>query len=106
MNTEIFYHPYVILAAAAILLIVVLEGIILIVWNSIKKRKKMRQKKSRAGSEKVSKLREQRNREIEEMLMEEKWVHSGEKPVISVEDVTMEFHLSSEIGRASCRERV
>ncbi len=95
MNTEIFYHPYVILAAAAILLIVVLEGIILIVWNSIKKRKKMRQKKSRAGSEKVSKLREQRNREIEEMLMEEKWVHSGEKPVISVEDVTMEFHLSS-----------
>ena len=29
------------------------------------------------------------------MLIEDNWDHAGEKPVIKVEDVTMEFHLSS-----------
>lgn len=99
MKTEIFYHPYIVLAVAVILSLAVIEGIIFLIWGKVKKRKRKRQKrKLRMHAENFTpprRVSDKRNREIAEKLLEEKWEHSGEKPVISVEDVTMEFHLSS-----------
>lgn len=96
MKTELFYHPYVILAIAVILLFAVTEGIVLLVRNAVRKRKKVqRDERQQTDLTDSKQMPDKRNREIEELLMEEKWEHSGELPVISVEDVTMEFHLSS-----------
>ena len=96
MKTEIFYHPFVVLAIAAIVLFAIIEGIILLIWRGMKRRKMMPQKEKHPTSPaNPQKMPYEMNEEIAEMLMEEKWEHSGEKPVISVEDVTMEFHLSS-----------
>ncbi len=96
MKTDIFYHPYVMLAIVAILLFIIVEGIILLIRSSVRKHKKKQQKSERkAVSANSRQIPHKINREIEDMLIEEKWKRSGEKPVISVEDVTMEFHLSS-----------
>lgn len=96
MKTDIFYHPYTVLAAVVVLLLVVIDGIIFLIWSKAKKRRnKRRKRKTPDFAEDARQTPNKKNREIAEMLMEEKWEHSGEKPVICVEDVTMEFHLSS-----------
>lgn len=96
MKTDIFYHPYTVLAAVVVLLLVVIDGIVFLIWSKAKKRRhKRRKRKAPDFAEDVRQTPDKKNREIAEMLMEEKWEHSGEKPVICVEDVTMEFHLSS-----------
>lgn len=45
MKTEIFYHPYIVLAVAVILSLAVIEGIIFLIWGKVKKRKRKRQKR-------------------------------------------------------------
>lgn len=103
-----FFNTYFVLAVSAILLIIAVEVVILL----IRKILHCRHKRKSTGKKIFSKKKGEQIRvadlnldekdkssakknNMELMLIEDNWNHAGEKPVIKVEDVTMEFHLSS-----------
>lgn len=92
-----FFNTYFILAVCAVLFIVAVEVLILVIRGFLGRKKHIVHNEQNVISYK-NKEKEQipaNQHHVSMMLIEDNWDHAGEKPVIKVEDVTMEFHLSS-----------
>ena len=57
--------------------------------------RELKKQQAQADDIRKEKKRAEKKPSVSMMLIEDNWDHAGEKPVIKVEDVTMEFHLSS-----------
>lgn len=88
------FNIYVVGIAGVLLFILAVEGIVLGIKKLIENRETKKQQ-AKADDLRKEKKRAEKKPSVSMMLIEDNWDHAGEKPVIKVEDVTMEFHLSS-----------
>ena len=88
------FNIYVVGIAGVLLFILAVEGIVLGIKKLIENRE-IKKQQAKADDLRKEKKRAEKKPSVSMMLIEDNWDHAGEKPVIKVEDVTMEFHLSS-----------
>lgn len=88
------FNIYVVGIAGVLLFILAVEGIVLGIKKLIENRE-LKKQQAQADDIRKEKKRAEKKPSVSMMLIEDNWDHAGEKPVIKVEDVTMEFHLSS-----------
>ncbi len=88
------FNIYVVGIAGVLLFILAVEGIVLGIKKLVENRE-LKKQQAQADDIRKEKKRAEKKPSVSMMLIEDNWDHAGEKPVIKVEDVTMEFHLSS-----------
>lgn len=88
------FNIYVVGIVGVLLFILVVEGIVLGIKKLVENRE-LKKQQAQADDIRKEKKRAEKKPSVSMMLIEDNWDHAGEKPVIKVEDVTMEFHLSS-----------
>ena len=88
------FNIYVVGIAGVLLFILAVEGIVLGIKKLVENRE-IKKQQAQADDIRKEKKRAEKKPSVSMMLIEDNWDHAGEKPVIKVEDVTMEFHLSS-----------
>lgn len=88
------FNIYVVGIAGVLLFILAVEGIVLGIKKLVENRE-LKKQQAKADDLRKEKKRAEKKPSVSMMLIEDNWDHAGEKPVIKVEDVTMEFHLSS-----------
>ncbi len=93
------FNTYFIVAACAVLFIAAIDVLLFVIGKLLhrKKAKEAMQNKINfaAHKNKVKEGAASGQHHVSMMLIEDEWEHAGEKPVIKIENVTMEFHLSS-----------
>ena len=88
------FNIYVVGIVGVLLFILAVEGIVLGIKKLVENRE-IKKQQAKADDLRKEKKRAEKKPSVSMMLIEDNWDHAGEKPVIKVEDVTMEFHLSS-----------
>lgn len=88
------FNIYVVGIVGVLLFILAAEGIVLGIKKLVENRE-LKKQQAQADDIRKEKKRAEKKPSVSMMLIEDNWDHAGEKPVIKVEDVTMEFHLSS-----------
>lgn len=88
------FNIYVVGIVGVLLFILAVEGIVLGIKKLVENRE-LKKQQAKADDLRKEKKRAEKKPSVSMMLIEDNWDHAGEKPVIKVEDVTMEFHLSS-----------
>lgn len=88
------FNMYVVGIVGVLLFILAVEGIVLGIKKLVENRE-IKKQQAKADDLRKEKKRAEKKPSVSMMLIEDNWDHAGEKPVIKVEDVTMEFHLSS-----------
>ncbi|WP_330595655.1 ABC transporter ATP-binding protein [Roseburia zhanii] len=88
------FNIYVVGIVGVLLFILAVEGIVLGIKKLVENRE-LKKQQAQADDIRKEKKRAEKKPSVSMMLIEDNWDHAGEKPVIKVEDVTMEFHLSS-----------
>lgn len=88
------FNIYVVGIVGVLLFILAVEGIVLGIKKLVENRE-IKKQQAQADDIRKEKKRAEKKPSVSMMLIEDNWDHAGEKPVIKVEDVTMEFHLSS-----------
>ncbi len=88
------FNIYVVGIVGVLLFILVVEGTVLGIKKLVENRE-LKKQQAQADDIRKEKKRAEKKPSVSMMLIEDNWDHAGEKPVIKVEDVTMEFHLSS-----------
>ena len=88
------FNIYVVGIVGVLLFILAVEGIVLGIKKLVENRE-LKKQQAQADDNRKEKKRAEKKPSVSMMLIEDNWDHAGEKPVIKVEDVTMEFHLSS-----------
>lgn len=88
------FNIYVVGIVGVLLFILAVEGTVLGIKKLVENRE-LKKQQAQADDIRKEKKRAEKKPSVSMMLIEDNWDHAGEKPVIKVEDVTMEFHLSS-----------
>lgn len=88
------FNIYVVGVVGVLLFILAVEGTVLGIKKLVENRE-LKKQQAQADDIRKEKKRAEKKPSVSMMLIEDNWDHAGEKPVIKVEDVTMEFHLSS-----------
>lgn len=88
------FNIYVVGIVGVLFFILAVEGIVLGIKKLVENRE-LKKQQAQADDIRKEKKRAEKKPSVSMMLIEDNWDHAGEKPVIKVEDVTMEFHLSS-----------
>lgn len=88
------FNIYVVGIVGVLLFVLAVEGIVLGIKKLVENRE-IKKQQAKADDLRKEKKRAEKKPSVSMMLIEDNWDHAGEKPVIKVEDVTMEFHLSS-----------
>lgn len=88
------FNIYVVGIVGVLLFILAVEGTVLGIKKLVENRE-LKKQQAQADDIRKEKKRAEKKPSVSMMLIEDNWDHAGEKPEIKVEDVTMEFHLSS-----------